>query len=69
MKEEKKRGKSILYSTHIMSEAEEICDVIAIIHHGRIRAIGALQELHKQTGKEKLEDIFIEIVREPYEPS
>ena len=69
MKEEKKRGKSILYSTHIMSEAEEICDVIAIIHHGCIRAIGTLQELRKQTGKEKLEDIFIEIVREPYEPS
>ena len=69
MKEEKKRGKNILYSTHIMSEAEEICDVIAIIHHGCIRAIGTLQELRKQTGKEKLEDIFIEIVREPYEPS
>ncbi len=67
MKKEKAKGKSILYSTHIMSEAEEICDRIAIIHKGRIRAIGTLEELRRTTGKEKLEEIFITIVKESYE--
>ena len=63
------RGKAILFSTHIMSEAEQLCDRIAIIHHGRILATGTLQELREATGHHYLEEIFVHYaqVRSPDE--
>ncbi len=62
IKRERDRGKCILYSTHIMSEAEQVSDRIAIIHQGRIRAMGTPEELRQKTGKVGLEEIFIEVV-------
>jgi sodium transport system ATP-binding protein len=56
-------GKAILYSTHIMSEAEQLCDRIAIIHRGRILATGTLAELRAATGRHYLEEIFVHYVR------
>jgi sodium transport system ATP-binding protein len=52
-------GKAILFSTHIMSEAEKLCDRIAIIHGGRILSTGTLDELRAATGLHYLEDIFV----------
>ena len=52
-------GKAIIFSTHIMSEAEQLCDRIAIIHHGRILAIDTLDGLRESTGHHYLEDIFV----------
>jgi sodium transport system ATP-binding protein len=52
-------GKAILYSTHIMSEAEQLCDRIAIIHGGRIHACDTLAALRAATGQHYLEDIFL----------
>ncbi len=60
----RERGKCILYSTHIMSEAEKLCNRIAIIHRGEIRAIGSLEELRDLTGERYLEDIFLKLVKE-----
>ncbi|TVR65259.1 MAG: ABC transporter ATP-binding protein [Gemmatimonadales bacterium] len=62
-------GKAILFSTHIMSEAEQLCDRIAIIHQGRILAVGTLDELRKSTGHHYLEEIFVHFarVRDPSE--
>ncbi len=57
------RGRTVVFSTHIMSEAERLCDRIAIIDGGRILAIGALEELRALTGQRYLEDIFIHLVR------
>ncbi len=62
IKEERDRGKAILYSTHIMSEVEEIADRIAIIHQGRIVATGSLKELRHRFGEDKLEKIFIRAI-------
>jgi sodium transport system ATP-binding protein len=56
-------GKAILFSTHIMSEAEKLCDRIAIIHRGVILAQGSLAELRATTGKHYLEDIFVQFVQ------
>ncbi len=56
-------GKAILFSTHIMSEAEQLCDLIAIIHHGQILATGTLEELRETTGLHYLEDIFVRFAR------
>jgi ABC-2 type transport system ATP-binding protein len=40
-------GKTILLSSHILSELSEICDVVAVIEHGRILAVGTVQEILK----------------------
>jgi sodium transport system ATP-binding protein len=58
----KREGKCILFSTHIMSEAEKLCDRIAIIHAGTIRAHGTLAELRQATGEHYLEDVFRRVV-------
>ena len=57
-------GKTIIFSTHIMSEAEKLCDRIAILHRGRILALGTLDELREETGEHYLEDIFVHHVME-----
>jgi sodium transport system ATP-binding protein len=56
-------GKTIIFSTHIMSEAERLCDKIAIIHQGKILASDTLENLRKATGCHYLEDIFVRYVR------
>ena len=45
-----------------MEEAEELSDHIAILVKGSLVTIGTMAELRAQTGKEKLEDIFVSIV-------
>ena len=58
-------GRTIIFSTHIMSEAEKLCDRIAIIHRGRILACDTLAGLREATGLHYLEDIFLLYVRGP----
>jgi sodium transport system ATP-binding protein len=57
-------GKTIIFSTHIMSEAERLCDRIAIIHQGKILASETLENLRQTTGCHYLEDIFVRYVRD-----
>jgi sodium transport system ATP-binding protein len=57
-------GKTILFSTHIMSEAEKLCDRIAIIHGGRIHACDTLAKLRAATGQHYLEEIFVHYVKQ-----
>jgi len=52
-------GKTILFSTHIMREAEKLCDRIAIVHRGRIIVSDTLAGLRAATGLHYLEDIFV----------
>ena len=56
------RGKTVVYSTHVMGEAEKLCDVIGIIHRGKLRAEGTLAEIRAGTGEQDLEDCFVKIV-------
>jgi sodium transport system ATP-binding protein len=55
-------GKTIIFSTHIMSEAEKLCDRIAIIHKGKILACDTLEGLRQATEQHYLEDIFVHFV-------
>ncbi len=55
-------GTSILISTHITSVAEDICDRVAIIHRGKIRAMGPIDSLLQSTGSNTLEDAFVQVV-------
>ena len=62
IREFRDEGKTIIFSTHIMSEAEKLCDRIAIIHRGRIHACDTLAALREATGERYLEDIFVRYV-------
>lgn len=53
---------TIILTTHYMEEAEELSDRIAIMVRGDLICAGTMEELRRQTGKEKLEDIFVSIV-------
>jgi len=55
-------GKCVLFSTHIMSEAEKLCDRIGIINKGKLLAMGTLGELKEKYGKNDLEEIFLAVV-------
>jgi len=55
-------GKCIIFSTHIMREVEKLCDRIAIIHKGRILAIGGLQELQDEYDQPDLEQLFFDLI-------
>jgi sodium transport system ATP-binding protein len=64
IKESKQSGKCIIFSTHVMWEAQKLCDDIAIIHKGKILEVGTLEQLQAKTGLADLDDIFIKIVEE-----
>lgn len=58
-------GRVVLYSTHVMNEAEELCDRAAIIDGGRLVADGTIGELKTRTGAATLEDAFFKLTRDP----
>lgn len=57
------QGKTIIYTTHYMEEVEKLCQRVAVMDHGEIVAIGAMNELHKSVGRE--EEIVLELDRIP----
>jgi sodium transport system ATP-binding protein len=62
IRECRENGKTVLFSTHVMSEAEKLCDTIGIIHDGRLRAEGSLRDLQARYGQTDLEEIFMRVV-------
>lgn len=64
IKERSEAGTTVLMSTHLLNIAEELADRIGIIHHGKLIALGTLEELrrdHEKRGR-RLEDIFLSMV-------
>ena len=59
----REQGKCIVFSTHIMREAEKLCDQIAIIHRGQILALGTLAELAREHGENDLEELFFGLIQ------
>jgi ABC-2 type transport system ATP-binding protein len=57
----RERGKTILLTTHYMEEAEELCDQVGIIDHGRLIALGSPGELKAKYKARDLEDVFIQL--------
>ena len=56
------RGKTVIFSTHIMSEVERLCDHIGIIHGGRLLEEGTLTELRAKHNEHNLEEIIVKVV-------
>lgn len=55
-------GKTIIFSTHYMEEAERLCDRIGLMHHGEILAINTLKGYSDYTGKSNLAEIFLSYI-------
>jgi sodium transport system ATP-binding protein len=68
IRECRQRGKTVIFSTHIMSEVEKLCDVIGIIQSGKLLAEGSLAELRDRYRENDLEEIFVRIVAPLYVP-
>lgn len=58
MKNQKMKGKTVLYSTHYLEEAQYLCDRVYIICGGRIAASGTPQEIMRQTDTDSLRNAF-----------
>lgn len=61
IKEQKARSKTIILTTHYMEEAEELCDRVGIIDHGRLITLGTPAELIARNNVKNLEDVFIQL--------
>src|SRR5580700_10660118 len=68
IRECRNNGKTVIFSTHIMSEVEKLCDVIGIIQGGKLLAEGSLEELRAKYGERDLEEIFVKVVAPHYVP-
>ena len=55
-------GKCVVFSTHIMREAEKLCHRIAIMHRGRILTEGTLSDVRTRYGVDDLEELFFELI-------
>src|SRR5947199_5198929 len=56
------QGKTVIFSSHVMSEVEKLCDRIGIIHDGQLLREGTLAELRSQSNQTDLEEIFVQTV-------
>lgn len=62
IKEERERGKCILYSTHYMEEAENICDNVVLVHKGEVLKIDTPENIIKDTNTTNLRDAFFAMI-------
>ena len=56
------RGKTVIFSTHIMSEVERLCDHVGIIHDGKLLAEGTVSELRARYAEHNIEEIIVKAI-------
>ncbi|MCC6687137.1 MAG: ATP-binding cassette domain-containing protein [Fimbriimonadaceae bacterium] len=56
------QGKTVVFSTHIMSEVERLCDDVVVIHEGQVRAFGSADDMKIQSGTMTLEQAFLNLL-------
>ena len=64
----KREGGTVIYSTHQLSEAQQVCDRIVIVHNGDIRADGSPNLLLEQTQTTSLEEAYVELTKDAARP-
>jgi sodium transport system ATP-binding protein len=62
IKQLRERGKTIIFSTHIMHEVEKLCDRVAIMSKGKVVVCGTLNELRELYKQDDLEELFFSLV-------
>ncbi len=65
----RKENCGILWTSHNMYEVEEVCDRVLFLSHGRILLEGDPRALPAQHGARSLEELFIQLAREPLHPA
>ncbi|MBV9265322.1 MAG: ABC transporter ATP-binding protein [Acidobacteriaceae bacterium] len=60
--EQKNAGKSIVFSSHVMEEAEYLCDRIAVVNQGELKVVGTMAELKALTGRTRLREVFLDLI-------
>jgi len=60
------RGKTVIFSTHVMSEVEKLCDTVGVIQSGKLLAEGTVTQLRDKYAEHDLEEIFVKIVTPHY---
>jgi ABC-2 type transport system ATP-binding protein len=67
--EKARNGTTVLLSSHLLDQVQKLCDRMAIIHDGRLAAVGTLDELRERaTAESSLEEIFFAVAGSPPEP-
>jgi sodium transport system ATP-binding protein len=64
IREFQEEGRTVIFSSHIMSEVERLCDRVVILHRGTLKYNGTLDALYEQSGSRDLDRIFMEMVGE-----
>jgi sodium transport system ATP-binding protein len=59
---ERARGKTVLLSTHIMSEVDRLCDDVAIIHEGKVLLMGTKEEVVARGSGPSVGDVFFDLI-------
>jgi len=63
----KSEGKTILLSTHVMSEVEELCDSVGFLYKGKLLEVGGKEEIKKRYECDTIEKIFMDLISDKEE--
>jgi len=63
IKDYAKKGNTVVLASHNMLEVEQLCDVVSIMHKGRIIHTGSIEEIKRLEGVKELEEVFVRLVR------
>ena len=58
----KAQGRCVLFSSHVMQEVAALCDRVVIIGRGRVLADNTVQEIRARSGRESLEEAFLQVL-------
>ncbi|WP_153558110.1 ATP-binding cassette domain-containing protein [Roseimaritima sediminicola] len=58
-------GKAVVVCTHRLDEAERLCDRFGLLHRGRLRYEGTLEQIRQHSGKRSLVEMFVDLLDEP----
>ncbi len=66
LKELNDQGTTLIYTSHLLREAEELCNTVALIDQGKVIVNGALSSIVSDGGAENLEDLFLQLTGKEY---
>jgi ABC-2 type transport system ATP-binding protein len=58
------KGVTVLFSTHILSDIESVCESVAILHRGQLVAEGRLDQLKRDHGETNMDELYLKLVRQ-----
>ncbi len=59
----RREGRAVIVTTHRLDEAQRLCDRFGLMHHGRFVLEGTLEELRRQSGRDTIVEMFMELTR------